>query len=102
MALDADHRRLQRYHAMRRYRERYGVSLTDWDYRAITGKVFRFLSSGASDGVEPTSHPCTYFVRVGALVVIARWDERTLQIATFVPTTEPLTARPDARLAAMS
>jgi len=87
------YRTAQRLHAMRRFLERYGVQLSQDDFRAISDRVFRFTGAGDGRGVIRANGHDLFFVSVGGRWVIAAWDEASLQISTFLPLSLPVTPR---------
>jgi hypothetical protein len=89
MLSKADLRRIQRYHAMKRCRERYDIRLDDFDYQAITRRVFDFITGRPTFGVD-SGVGAAFFVTFAGVTMIAQWDETTMQIATFHPRARPL------------
>lgn len=77
---------------MRRYQERYGIQLTDFDYRVLCSRVFSCVNGGASIGTERIAGDL-YCLCVGGAFVFARWDDRTMQIATFIPASVEVSRR---------
>jgi len=74
---------------MKRCRERYDIQLDDFDYTAISRRVFDFITGRPTFGVDPAVGAC-FFVTFAGMTMIAQWDETTMQIATFHPLARPL------------